>query len=74
MKRNMCSCRKPANLSPDIENPELPTGCVCDVDSWGCLANVKLICNNYITADETGICQNCEHEFGCHNISTKDIR
>jgi hypothetical protein len=76
MKRNMCSCRKSANLSTDIQNaevPNIPIGCICDIDSWGCLANIKPICTNYISSDETEICQNCEHEFGCHNISKKDI-
>jgi len=68
--------RKTCNLNKNnkkIEDPKIPDGCCCDIDAWGCISNIKPICNNF--EDDEGICKNCEHDIGCHypNMATKKI-
>jgi len=75
MKQNMCSCRKPSEDLQDVATEQLPFGCLCDVDSWGCLANVKPICKSYEASPvwlEEGdtTCIHCDHARDCHQVAS----
>lgn len=57
--------RKVCNLNfQKNEEPQIPDGCCCDINEWGCISNIKPICNNF--EDNEGVCKNCEHDISCH--------
>jgi hypothetical protein len=49
---------------------KIPENCICDVNEWGCIANISKICNNFQPySEEPTICKNCDHDINCHNFN-----
>jgi len=46
------------------EVPKRPPGCVCDVGDW-VTHPIPPVCDKY-RGDPEELCDNCEHEFACH--------
>ncbi len=57
----------------EVEEKEIPSKCKCDISSWGCIANIKDICDNF-QDDGDNVCINCEHDKACHFDGEKVIR
>lgn len=51
-----------------FEAKQVPTGCVCDEESWYMIDDIPKVCETFIpdVGVRSSYCKTCEHEAGCH--------
>jgi len=62
-----CKCGKWKCEHHDFAPIDVPAKCICDRMEWGDPSHIPAICGNFQPmTDEEDLCQDCQHEKGCH--------